>query len=141
RALDRQATAETGERATRADDAMAGNHDGNGIAAVGEAHGARGIGIAERGGQRAVGGRLAVFDAAQALPDAALELRAAGIERQVELRARAGEIFLELFTGPVDEWRGPALEWRAALGGIAPMLEPDGRECRLRGEQAQTADG
>ena len=83
--LDREAAAEARQRTIRADDAMAGNDDGNGIAAIREAHRARGFRVAEIRGQPAVRRGLAVGNVQQAFPDPALEIGAARIQRQVEL--------------------------------------------------------
>ena len=75
--LDREAAAETRQRTIRADDAMAGNDDGNGIADIRQAHRARGFRVAEIRGQPAVRRGLAVGNVQQAFPDPALEIGAA----------------------------------------------------------------
>jgi len=81
------------------DDAMARGDDRNGIAAVRRAHRAHRGGIAELFGNLAVIARLAIRDLEQRSPHAALEVGAPEFERQVELAARAREIFAELAGG------------------------------------------
>src|SRR3954471_4867212 len=85
RALAAQAAAEPGERAVRADHAMARDDHRDRLAAVGEAALADGLRIAQLAGDRAVGGRLPVGDLPQHRPHALLEDGALRRERQVEL--------------------------------------------------------
>ena len=99
-----QAAAVTGQLRTRpaacpvaADDAVAGNDDGNRITAVGRAHGAHGFGVANRVGNRLVTGRLAIPDAEKLLPDLTLKRRAVQGQGQVEAVQCAAEIGVNPF--------------------------------------------
>src|SRR2546423_6701304 len=91
RALAVEAAAEARERAVGADHAVARDDHRDRVAAVGEADGADGPGVAEAAGERAVGGRLAGRDLAQHRPHALLELSPVGRELQGEVGALAGE--------------------------------------------------
>ena len=82
--FDRQASTVSGELTVTADDAVAGNDDGDGIRSVGQADGAGGFGIAGAAGEFAVGDGFAVRDVAEQLPDFELECRALGCEGKIE---------------------------------------------------------
>ena len=77
-ALAIESPAIAGQRSVCADHPMAGNDDGDGIGAIGETDGARGRGAADLGGQSAVADAVPGRDAAQRVPDRALEIRAVG---------------------------------------------------------------
>src|SRR5690606_41115794 len=83
-----QAAAVAGEAAGGADDPVAGDDDAAGVAAVGEADGAGRLGAAEGVGEPSVGTGLAVGDARQRVPDAALERGAVRAQREGELLDR-----------------------------------------------------
>ena len=89
--------AEAGQRAVAADDAVARADDGDRVAAVGAADGARLAGVADAGGDLAVAGGLAVGDGQELGPDAPLEGGAAlGTQLEVEVGALAGEVRAQL---------------------------------------------
>jgi len=67
--LDGEATAETGEAAVTADDAMARNDDGDGILAVGKTDGAGGVWLADAACEFAVGNSFAERYELKILPD------------------------------------------------------------------------
>src|ERR1700733_5157200 len=91
--LGRQSAAEAGEFSVCTDDAMAWNHDRDGILAIRRAYGSRRFGISHALRQLAVGDRFAVRDVLQIAPHGALKFSAFGRERQIELGAAAREIF------------------------------------------------
>jgi hypothetical protein len=78
---------------------VARDDDGERVGAIGEADGAGGVGVAEAGGEGAVGGGFGVGDFAEEGPDLRLERGALGVERDGEVLAGAGEVGLELFGG------------------------------------------
>ena len=69
------------EAAVFADDAVAGNNDGDGIGGAGASHGADGPGIADAASNFGIGARLAAGNAPELFPNAALEGGAANVER------------------------------------------------------------
>ncbi len=71
--FDGQTAAVSGEPAVGADDAMAGDDDGNGIGAVGQSHSARGVGVADAASEFAVGDGFTVRDFNEFAPDFLLE--------------------------------------------------------------------
>lgn len=81
------------------DDPMAGDDDGEGVFAVGIAHGPAGAWASDVRGQHGVAPGLAVGDVLQSLPDAPLEGRAPHIERKAERAQAAVEIGVELPVG------------------------------------------
>ena len=74
--LEVETTGETAEGAVGADDAMAGDDDGDGVLSVGLSGGAKSSGAADFLGEPAIAAGLAVRDGEQALPDGLLEVRA-----------------------------------------------------------------
>src|SRR5579872_3746672 len=96
RRLARQAAAVACQLAVRADDPVAGNDDRNRVAAVRQPDGASGARQLDPARDLAVGDGLAEADGLQLSPDAPLERSAAGRQRQVEARERAGEVGIEL---------------------------------------------
>src|SRR6478609_3945270 len=97
------ATAEAGQRAVGADDAMAGHDDADRVLAVGSADGAGLVRVPEPARLLAVADRLPVGDGAQRLPRPQLEVGAVRVERQVEVRAGSGEVLAELVRGGVEQ--------------------------------------
>src|ERR1700736_1311962 len=91
-----QPAAESSQRAVGSDDARAGEDDADRIRAVGGAEGARGLRDAERGLLLAIAGRGAERDTSQRPPGCELEARALQVEREIERRARSGEVLVEL---------------------------------------------
>ena len=87
---------ETADRAVARDHAVARDDDGQGIATVGLAHGARGAWLADRARDVAVVAHGAVRDFAQRLPNAQLKIRAVGCQVEVELAALTAEVLAEL---------------------------------------------
>src|SRR5689334_4050454 len=93
RALVLEPAAEAGQRAVAADDPVARADDGDRVAAVGAADGARLAGVPDARGDLAVAGGLAIRDAQELGPHAPLEGGAAlGTQRQLEGGALAGEV-------------------------------------------------
>ena len=96
-ALVLEAAAEAGQRPVAADDAVARADDGDRVAAVGAADGARLARVADPRGDLAVAGGLAVGDLQERGPDAPLEGAAAvGSQLEVEVGAPAGEVLGQL---------------------------------------------
>src|SRR5947209_822584 len=95
-ALAVDAAAVPGQLAVAADDAVAGNDDGDRVLAVGQPDGAAGFGVADPLGQLAVGDGLAVGNVCKCLPYPPLEQRAGRRQRQLEGRAPAVEVLVEL---------------------------------------------
>jgi len=94
-------------------------HDGDGVAAVGAADGARLAGVPDPRGDLAVAGGLAVRDGQQLGPHAPLEGGAAlGAHGQVEGGALAGEVLAQLGDG-----RREARIVRGAAGAEAQARE------------------
>src|SRR5918994_2772204 len=120
-ALALEPAAVAGEGAVRADHAVARHDDRDRVAAVGEADGADLARVAERERERAVGGRLAIRDAEQQVPDAALEGGPGGAQLELELRALAGEVLGEL---------------AGRLGERLRVVLPDGVEVERRHVEA-----
>src|SRR5262245_12528030 len=83
-----EAPAVAGEGATLAEDAVAGNGDGEGVGGNGGGGGTNGAGLANAVGNFGVGRGGASGDFSQGVPDAALEGRAADVERQIETGVR-----------------------------------------------------
>src|SRR2546425_6509195 len=91
-----QAAAEAGQRTVGANDAMAGEDDADGIGPVRSAERASRRGDAERRRLPSVAGRGAERDIGQRAPRRQLEARPLKIDRNIERRTRAGEVFIEL---------------------------------------------
>ena len=94
-----------GERAVRADHAMAGQDDGAAVEPVGVGDGAHGGGTADALRHFLVGARFAGRNAAQLVPDRLLELGAGVGDLRGEVEIPAGEIVLQL---PLDQLAGQA---------------------------------
>jgi len=74
---------------------MARDNDGDRVAIVRHAYGAKSLGAADGAGNVGVGTRLAVGDRYQGLPARPLKICAEQIEGKSELAALAGEIFFQ----------------------------------------------
>ena len=118
RPLAGKAAGVSGQRAVRADDAMAGNDDRQRIAARRGARRADARRSARARRELAIGDRRAVAHAGDRLPDIALERRADRRQRHVERDALAREIFGELGCG-------------ATQHGQARLALPGGTDLRL----------
>src|SRR5215831_4868480 len=106
---------------------MAWHDDGKRIAAVRETDRARCARLADAAREFAVAQRLAVRDRAERGPHLALEGSAFGSERQVELRALAGEVFGQLHARRCERRVIPSPRFRAPpLAAMA--LHPDTRD-------------
>src|SRR4029079_3675664 len=79
-----------------AHDAVARHDDRPGIAPGGGARGPGAAGVTRTRGERGIRRGATPGHAGDFAPDRALERRAAGNERQVEARARRGEVLVEL---------------------------------------------
>jgi hypothetical protein len=91
-----EATAVAGQRAVRADDAVAWDDDGYRVAVVRPTDGARGSGLPDRMRDVAVAGRHPGWNVAQRPPDLELKWGAVRRQRQVEVDAGSGEVLTEL---------------------------------------------
>lgn len=130
------------DRAVRADHAVTGHDDGEGVAPVRQAHRPRRIGLPQLPGQCAVGDRRAVGDGAQGVPDARLERRPYGGQRQVEGGPRAAEVFAELPAGLGEGCRGVVPHPARAWGRAAPVLvHVQAGQGGPVGQQQQRPDG
>src|SRR3954463_4004358 len=110
-ALDGEAPGLAAEAAIGAHRAVAGNDERDRVRAAGAADGAHRGRRADLARDVAVGARLATRNAAQRFPDAALEHRAADVERHASECAFAGDECAHLFS---DLWH-----WLVhQLGGI-----------------------
>src|SRR5690349_21493231 len=96
-ALARQAAAVAGQRAVRADHAMARHDDADRVAAVRQADGARTVRAADALGQLAVALGRAIRNVEQRAPHALLEFGADRVERDREAAQLAGEVRAQLF--------------------------------------------
>ena len=109
-----------GQAAVGPQHAVAGHHHAEGVAAHGRAHGAHGAGLADERGQRAIARGLAPGNLQQRPPHRLLERRAVGeVQRQVEVAAAPGEVFLHLRTGSDAHDLEPQV---AELGNVADTL-------------------
>src|SRR5207244_9656656 len=94
---------------------MTRDDDRNRVLAVRETDGACRVLVPEEFGECAVARGRAIGDLPQGVPDAVLERRAEGFERQVEIRATTREIFLELLARACEHVGG------RAFSGFYPM--------------------
>lgn len=94
--LDLQPLGVAGQTAVCANDPVAGHHDAQRVAVAGAAYGAAGLGFAQRRRQLSVGAHLPVGNLAQLRPYRLLKERAFCRQRQVELPAYPGKIFVQL---------------------------------------------
>src|SRR5580698_9822121 len=100
---------------------MTRNNDRDRVGAIGTSHRAEGVGRSDASRQFAVRDGLAIRNIAELAPDAAVESRAFGRQRQIKLPQLAGEKGSQLTDGfakrrrvfaPVRTWRG----WFATVG-------------------------
>src|SRR5258708_14490988 len=84
------APAVAAERAIAADDPVAGDDDGDRIGGAGTRHGSGGAGLPDPTREVSIARGGAGRDAAKRFPDLALEGSPAHIDRQIEMRQRAG---------------------------------------------------
>src|SRR5262245_19733038 len=96
RALERQPAAVAREAARSTDHAVTRHDEPDRIRTVRRADAARGLRLPDRPSNLAVAARLAVRDRQQRVPDGALEFRAARCELEIEDRALASCIFVDL---------------------------------------------
>src|SRR6185437_6725113 len=97
-----EAPAIAGQVAVLADDAMAGNNDGDRIRGAGARDGANSSGLADRACDLGVRARGAVGDAAKLVPDAALERGGLHVQRQIDMRLLAAQV-AEDFANPLAQ--------------------------------------
>jgi len=88
-----------------ADDAMTGHDDRDRVLAIGRAHRPHCARVAQPVGDILVGDRGAIRNGQQLPPDLLLKLGADQVQRQVENLAMAGEVFLNLNDGALDDGR------------------------------------
>lgn len=88
-----ETAAVAGEFAVAGKNAVARDDDGDGVLAVGGAHGSDSLGVANGVGDVLVGEEATVRDGEEFLPDALLEGRAGRFQGEVESLALALEIF------------------------------------------------
>jgi len=113
---------------------MTGNDNADGVGAIGLAHGASDAGGLEAASDVGVAARLAVGDFDQSAPDAELEGRTLGLERQVEVAQCALEIKLKLAAGFAKQ----RVVVVAGPGGIgAEVVQVEAHEGIAGGYQAQ----
>ena len=93
------AAAVAGELAVLADDAVAGDEDGDGIGTVGSSDGAHAGRMADVGRQCLLVRARAVGGGAQCRPDALPEIAADGVQGDGEITPCAGEVFTEFGGG------------------------------------------
>jgi len=133
-----EAGAVAAELAIVGNDAVAGHDDANGVGGVGLAHRAGDVGRLEAAGESGVAARLAVGDLDQSSPDAELERRALGLERQVEAAKCALEVKLKLAAGFAQH----RVVVVAGPGGIgAEVAQVEAQEGIAGGYQAQRKIG
>ena len=97
--LDLQPLGVAGQAAICANDPVAGHHDAKWVAVAGAAYGAAGLGFAQCRRQLPVGAHLPVGNLAQLRLYRLLKGRALCCQRQVELPAHPGKIFVQLLLG------------------------------------------
>ena len=127
-ALTLHTAAKTGKASVGADDAVAGDDDGDSIASVRPADRARRPRRADHGGDLAIRTRFAERDRRERAPDPLLEVGAVGRERQVECLAASSEIRVELLTRRIDD----RVRSRLRIGEGAAMFAVFERETAQR---------
>ena len=140
-ALALQPAAVACQRAVGADHPVTRHQNGDGIAPVGEAYGARSVGIADSTRKLAVAPCLPIGDFPQLLPHAPLKRSAFELQWQIELAAAAGEIFAQLQHRRRERRNGwifdPSL---GRLRRLAARLHEQTRERVSVGSEQETAD-
>lgn len=104
-----QSAAVSTEGSVASDDAVAGDEDGDGVFAVGAAHGALGAGATDATGKLGIRSSGSAGDVPEGVPDAELEIRAAHVEGQGEIGSAAEEI--------PAQFPGEGIEVRVRAGG------------------------
>src|SRR5690606_20604310 len=122
--------------AAGADHPVAGNDDGNGVAAVGQAHGPYRGGVADKQGDVLVAAVFAMGNGLQGPPDALLEGRAPRRQGQVELAQAAVEISPQLVTGVLQQGAG-----RWAVSHSRVLQEVDLEDGVIAGGDIKGAQG
>lgn len=110
--LDLQSLGVAGQAAVCADDPVARHHDAQRVAVAGAAHGAACLGFAQRRRQLAVGAHLPVGNLVQLRPYRLLKGRALCCQRQVELPAHPGKIFVQLLLCLLQQGRFHHPAWQ-----------------------------
>ena len=90
-----EASAVAAELAAGGDYAVAGDYDRDGVAVIGRANGAEGLGVSDGAGDLGVAAGFAVGDGLQGLPAGLLELGAAEVQGEGEVAEMAAEIFFQ----------------------------------------------
>src|SRR5581483_2779392 len=125
-----------GEAAVRADDAVTGEDDRQRIPVHHGAHRPRRSRSTDLGGERAVGGRVAVLDPIELPEDAPVKLRRrTEVELEVEGMTAALEVLVQLPAHPV-EGGGCAQDARAEVPGESLEL---GLGLRIEADAAKSA--
>ena len=96
------------------------------------AHGTRQCAVAEVAGQRPVGCGLAEWDGLEQLPNTQLDRVAAQRNGHVERRAVAGEVFVQLRRGLLEQWiarRADSLPKHVTGRWMPVVVEVQPREC------------
>ena len=148
-ALDREAAAKAGQGSVRADDAVAGKHDTNGVGAVRGADGSGGGRDTQLGRLVAVGRSGTEWNLGQRAPGGDLEACAVEIERDVECGPLPGEVLIELpGCGLEDRMVRIAVrssaDSRAFQGGCRPDNRPQsmvGRDQRQLANRGRMGGG
>src|SRR5260370_12026643 len=91
-----ETAAKSCKAAVAADDAVAWNNDGNGIAPVRQSHRANSFGIADALGELRVENRFSIGNRAQGIPHAKLKGRSFHRQRQIKFLQFAADVRLQL---------------------------------------------
>ncbi len=140
--LERQSAAVADQRPTRADHPVAGDDDGDRVAAIGGADGPRGTRPADPPGLLRIADGRAEGDGQERVPGKSLEGCAGHAERQVERRSLAGEVCAQL----LDRARNGALSRRqpapaSGAGAAVPERQVEAGQGLAVGGQHELADG
>ena len=127
-----------GEGTVGADDAMAGNDDGDGVAAVCAADGAAGGGIADAAGLLGIAAGLAEGDGLEVFPGAGFEIGSLEEEGDGKFAAMPGEIFGKLAAGLIEDRMGGVLRIGGVGGGFG---ESQGEQAAIVGDGQEAAEG
>ncbi len=108
---------------------MTRRHNRNRVLAIRRSYGANRARITDLLGNLAVAARLAKGNGQQRLPDFLLEVGSGEIQLQVELIARTGEVFLQLFNRAHQDRIVRSLSHRPELHPVRFVVFPeDGRQ-------------
>jgi hypothetical protein len=139
-ALDRQSAAVTHQVAVAANHAVAGQDDRKRIGAVGSADRAHRAWAADPLGDVFVAYGFAVGNHQQRAPDFKLKRGARRVQRQIKLRARAGEIFVQLVRRGA-QFGFAGLRAGRRLRKFAALGQPQFDQALVVAKQQQRADG